>query len=163
MFLSIALQEQHKNQPSIFPWRSADEQGAVFAQESITFDQNLLLSPDLKVQIDPTLIRRAFGIDFHEQIPGGNDPGFIFAEYVLPMLAKDFKVLEGENFGKALIELRQLIMGRFFAASQLGSIVGGENECAPDMTICRVFDGRNVWWRRRLRTGKGRAENQRER
>ena len=93
-FPLFAFQKQHKNQTSFFPWRSADEQGAVFAQDGVTFDQDLLLTPDLEVQIDTAIVRRAFGVNFHEQIPGRNDPGFILTEDVLPVLAEDFEVLE---------------------------------------------------------------------
>ena len=91
------------------------------------------------MQIHAVFIGRAFGIDLHEQIAGRNDPRFVFAENVLPVLAKNFKVFLGEYFGKALIEFRQVGMGLLFGSGQLGSIVGGEDESTPNMTIGRVF------------------------
>ncbi len=95
----FALQKQHKDQAALFPWRSANEQGAVCAEDGVTFDQNLLLAPDLKVQIDTALGCGAFGVDLHEEIAGWNDPRFVFAKDVLLVLTEDFEMLEGKYFG----------------------------------------------------------------
>ena len=90
---------QDKQQPAIAPFGAADEEGAALTQDRIGLDEDLLLTPELEVELHAAAVGGAFGVELHKEVLGGHHPALVLAEDVLIVLADDLVPGEGKDFG----------------------------------------------------------------